>query len=173
MNAPNNQQAFQVQNDCGSDFVRARNAFLDRFADLESAISKLLVQSGSIPSLNEPFGNRLKAFRDLENATLIAKCRIAQRNQIADGIAKILPIRNDLVHSRMHVTDLGGVPVALFVNSQLTHDPDAPARILTNVRLDQLSQKMAQFAEKIGTLRQPISKPSSPPPPSPGAASGP
>ncbi|WP_296676163.1 hypothetical protein [Novosphingobium sp.] len=155
------------------EFALARNDFLDHFADVEGAICKILQKNGT-PQINkEPFGNRLKAFREVQNTTLVAKCRISQRNQLADSLAKILPLRADIVHSRMHIAQLDGMPVALFVNSLLTHDPDAPARILSLQRIKQLSAKLVNHAKTLDLLRKPINPASSPPPPSPGVAVGP
>lgn len=155
------------------DFALARCAFLDRFADIEALICRILSQDGSLPASREPFGNRLKIFAQVSKPNLIAKCRIGHRNSIVDAISKILPIRADLVHSRMHVAKLDSVPVALFINSQLAHDPDAPARILSLERIKQLTASLDKQAKAIETLKKPVNQASSPPPPSPGEAGDP
>lgn len=155
------------------DFAIARTEFLDSFADLEAGVAKMLEKAGAAPSLKEPFSHRLKAFKEIDKVSVVAKCRIGQRNSLAAGIAKILPIRADIVHSRMHVNELDGRPVALFVNAQLAPDQDAPARILTLDRLQQLTKLLAGYLAKLSDLKRPINPASSPPQPLPDVAGGP
>jgi hypothetical protein len=156
-----------------TDFVIARSQFLDRFADLEAGISAALQKAGTPPNLKEPFGHRLKAFKEIEKVSVIAKCRIGQRNDLVEAISKILPIRADIVHSRMQVSALEGVPVALFVNSQFAADPDAPVRLLTLERLQVHIASLSRFLERLQEMKRPVTPASSPPPPSPGATAGP
>lgn len=152
------------------DFSLARSDFLDSFADLEAAIWVKLEKSGMSPIAREPFGNRLKAFRELPSGSQIAKCRINQRNQLADAVAKILPIRADLVHGRMRIAILDGEAVAMFTNATLAGDEDAPVRILTLARMRSISERLQRHTQTVGLLSKPVNPPSSPPPPSQDAA---
>lgn len=155
------------------DFALARSDFLDSFADLEAAIWVVLDKSGTMLTAKEPFGNRVKSFRELQSGTQLAKCRVNQKNQIADALLRLLPIRADLVHSRMQISVWDGEPVAIFTNAALADDPDALKRIMKLARLKTLTEKLRHYSEVTRSLRKPINPASSPQPPSPDEAGDP
>lgn len=155
-----------------SDFTFARCGVLDHFARLESDIARVLLSCGKAPS-GEPFGQRLKAFRTADKTPLIAKTNLPLRDQIADSIAELLPIRADVVHAEMRLGTLQGKPVAIFVNAQHVNDMLPLARVISLDDFAAIKRKIIAIREKIVTLGRKISPASSPPPPLPGAAGDP
>jgi len=153
------------------DMALARNDLLDAFADLEMTISRILRSCGIAPS-NEPFGNRMKAFRSAEKTNLIAKANLGQRDQIADEIAMLLPIRADIVHSRLRASRVEGHVVCYFINSQEASSDYPSGRLLSIAQIQSLIERVIKLTERVGKLKL-INPASSPPPPSPGAASAP
>ncbi|MFZ5744170.1 MAG: hypothetical protein ACOY7T_06780 [Pseudomonadota bacterium] len=139
------------------DFALARSDFLDAFSAVESSICRILERAGIGCKSNEPFGNRLLAFGQIEKADLLAPSRIGQRNNLVRGVGKILPIRADVVHSAMRVDRLGEEAVAIFVNAQVAHDPDAPMRVLSLDRFRKHTSKLEDYAKQLEVLNKPTS----------------
>ncbi len=154
------------------DMALARNDLLDAFADLEMIISKILRSCGVSPG-NEPFGNRIKTFRTAEKTTLIAKANLPQRDQIADEIAALLPVRADIVHSRLRACRVEGHVVSYFINSQEASSDYPSGRLLSLTQINSLIEKVDKLTERVGGLNRATNPPSSPPPPSQGATGGP
>lgn len=150
------------------DFVLARNDFLDCFAELEAVIGRILKSCGQSVS-NEPFGNRLKAFRLAEKTTLIAKANLAHRDHIADAIAELLPIRADVVHSTMRLATFDSRTVALFVNAQQAYSQCPQARIIDLSQLRALAREMRDLRKRVSELAKRANPTPSPSGPTPGA----
>ena len=166
------QQAITDPATCGAtEMLIVRNDFLDAFADLESAVVRVLRSCG-VPAKGEPLSHKLKAFRTAEKTPLIAKSNLSQRDQIADDIAALLPIRADVVHSRMQLCTIDGQTAAIFVNGQESGLLFPPARVLNLSDMRQLVAMTHRLVERIAGLKR-INPASSPLPPSPDAAGGP
>ncbi|MDE2411567.1 MAG: hypothetical protein KGM18_07310 [Sphingomonadales bacterium] len=153
------------------EFLIARNDFIDAFADLEVAVCRVLRSTGQNPK-SEPFGQRVKTFREAEKTHLIAKANYGARNQIADEIFAILPVRADIVHSRMNTHRIDGQLAAVLTNVQDAGAEFPTARILTLAQFKQLVSRITQFTQRIAALGK-INPASLPQPPSPGAAGDP
>lgn len=154
------------------EFVTLRSAFLDAFSDLETEVITILKSAG-ISSSNEPFGNRVQKLREADKTPRIAKANLGVRDQITDGITELLPIRADIVHSRMRIGILDGQPVALFINSKEASNSDALTRILTLKRMQGLVALVERLVKRISDLGRTANPASSLPPPSPGVTGDP
>lgn len=164
-----NQETFKSQvGPDAIDIYLLRNEFLDAFAELETAVFRVL-HSCAKPATSEPFSQRVKAFRTAEKTGLIAKANLSQRDQIADGIVNLLTVRADIVHSVMKISNVDGCDTAIFVNAREASADFPLARSLTVNDLRDLIQKVKQLNNQIANLRS-VNPPSSQPPPSPGAA---
>ena len=148
-----------------------RSDFLDACANLEAAVCRILRSCGDARS-TEPFGHRVQAFRKAEKTNLIAKANFGQRDQIADAIAELLPVRADIVHSAMKISLLDGQTTALFTNARTASDDYPVVRLLKAQDFRELIRRVANLTARTGTLGR-VSPASSPPPPSPDAAGGP
>lgn len=154
------------------DFALLRSDLLDAFSDLESEVSMILRSAGIAPS-NEPFGNRLQKLKEADKIPRIARANRPARDQIVDSLAELLPIRADIVHSRMRLARLDDEPVALFINAQEAGTDYAPARVLTLTQMRQLVTLVNRLGKRIRDLGRTVNPASSPPPPLPGAAGDP
>ncbi|MBK9011755.1 hypothetical protein [Novosphingobium sp.] len=163
LQAISNQEALD-----GIELLLARSDFLDAFADLETAVLRVLRSCGTVPK-GEPFSQRVKALKTAEKTTLIAKSNHAQRDQIADEIMALLQIRADIVHSRMSIRTIDGKLAAFFLNVQETGALFPACRILNHSELKQLSSMVTRLTERISALNR-VNPASSPRPPSLGGA---
>ncbi len=155
----------------GTELLLARSDFLDAFADLEIAVTRILRSCGTVTK-GEPFSQKVKAFKTAEKTTLIAKSNHAMRDQIADEIFGLLQIRADIVHSRMTIRIIDGKVAASFLNVQEAGALFPPCRILIHSEIKQLIEMTNRLTQRIRALNR-ASPASSPPPPSPGAAGAP
>ena len=149
-----------------------RSEILDAFADLESLICSFL-KDARLSSKASHFGARVEAFKMIEGITRIAKANYSKRDRLAEDIAGLLPIRADIVHSRMRICVIDGFPAAIFVNSQNKSEAFPPRRILTADELGTMCSKILHIVAELGTLQRVSNPASSPPPPSPAAATAP
>ena len=155
----------------GTELLLARSDFLDAFADLEAAVTRILRSCGTVTK-GEPFSQKVKALRTADKTTLIAKSNHAQRDQIADEIFALLQIRADIVHSRMTMRIVDGKVAASFLNVHETGAPFPPCRLLFHSEIKQLIEMTNRLTQRIRALNR--SNPASwPPPPSPGAKAAP
>lgn len=148
-----------------------RNDFLDACADLETAVCRVLRSCGDARS-TEPFGHRVQAFRKAEKTNLIAKANYGQRDQIADAIAALLPVRADIVHSAMKLSTVDGQAMALFTNARAASDDYPLVRMLKAADFRELIRRVASLTARTAGLGR-ISPASSPPPPLRDAAGDP
>jgi hypothetical protein len=156
-----------------SDFCHARSDVLDAFADLESYVSAMLRLAGKSVSKGQCLGQRMQVLRGLEASSQLAKSNFAMRDRIVDEISDLLPVRADIVHSRMGECSIDGQKAAVFMNSHDSAEPFPMPRFMTIADLKRLAAIIQKQTEKLKTLNRNPNQPSSPPPPLPGAATGP
>lgn len=153
------------------DLTLLRASFIDEFARVEAAVAGILSSIGTVHN-GEPFSQRLKEFRKAEKTAMIAKANLNQRDKIADDIAAILATRADIVHSAMQIRVVDGQHTAVFVNAKEAGTDYPCARLLSPNQFRELVYKLQCINKRIAALGR-VNPPSSPPPPSPGAAGGP
>ena len=154
------------------ELAAARSAMLDAFGDLEARICKFLKDAKQAPKA-QPLGAKVEAFKSLPSMPQIAKANMTKRDSLAEEIAALLPIRADVVHSRMTLHNIDGKQAAIFVNSQNRSDAYPPCRILTESDLCRITKEILHIVSELGNLGRVVNPASSPPPPSPGAAGAP
>jgi hypothetical protein len=148
-----------------TDVALARSELLDAFSDLEARISGLL-KVGKADVKCQHLGAKVELFRKLQGISH------PKRDQLAGTTADLLPLRADIVHSRMQIRTIDGTATGIFVNSQNQNEVHPLCRLLTAEDLRQFIRKLAQLTDELGKLGR-VSPASSPPPPSPDAADGP
>ena len=149
-----------------------RSDILDAFADLECLIYSFLKDS-KIVSKAPHLGARLEAFKTIDGISRIAKANYTKRDRLADDISALLPIRADIVHSRIKTCVIDGASAARFVNSQNACVDYPPNRILMADELREICYRIKCIVAELGTLGRVTSPAPSLPPPSPAAAGGP
>ena len=154
------------------EWLQARNDILDAFADLETRIAFILKRAKNLPPKGQCLGQRLEIFRTVKANSEIAAANLARRDTLVNSIAELLPVRADIVHSRMKIHLIDGSPVGIFVNSHDANEKFPQNRLLTLAEMRCLVNSVQELTESLSKLSKP-NPPSSPPPPSPGAAAGP
>lgn len=154
------------------ELIVARSAMLDAFGDLEARICCFLKDAKQLPK-SQPLRSKIEAFKSLPGMPQLAKANLAKRDTLADEISQLLPIRADVVHSRMTRHDIDGKQAAIFVNSQNRSDAYPPCRILTEGDMRRITKDVLRIVTELGNLGRVVNPASSPQPPSPGAKGDP
>ena len=131
--------------------VVARSEFIDAFAELEEVVSRILRSAGHAPK-GEPFCQRIKTFRGLDKSPLIAKPNFGARNQLADAILALLPVRADIVHSRLDVRMIDGLAAAMLTNAHESGTEYPTCRVLTATQFHELTNRIVRYTQRIGAL---------------------
>lgn len=132
---------------------RARSEFLDAFGGLEAQLLKLL-RSGKKPVNAAQTTALLEAFRKLEATPLIAKANLPKRDTLAARIDELLPVRADIVHSRMIVHMVGNDCEVRFVNARNSHEKHPQSRNLTIAQLEALIRDVGALTDELSGLNQ-------------------
>ena len=148
-----------------------RSQVLDAFSEIELAIARLLIAAGNQPK-GPHLGSMVEAFRKIEGIPGVAKANHPKRDDLANKICELLPVRADIVHSQMKVCRVDGVASAQFVNSQNASQSYPECRLLSVKHMIDIANAARTIASGIAQLNR-INPPSSPPLPSPGAAAVP
>jgi len=155
-----------------AEVALARSDLLDAFSDLEARVTRFIAQ-GKLGTKGQHFGAKMLLFGNLEGIGLIAKTNYAKRDQLADKIISLLPLRADIVHSHMKLAKVDGIVTGVFVNSQCSDEAHPPCRLMTANDLRQFTRNLSKLAGELDNLKRAISLASSPPQPSPGAKGAP
>jgi len=155
-----------------AQFQQLRSKFLDAFADLESFIAVMMNHAGkAVPA--QHLGCRLNEFRKIEPNSRLARENLDRRNQLADKISALLPLRADIVHSTMRVSIIDGEPSAIFINAQNLAERSPPCRVMSQADITQLQEQVRDLTAQLRTLNRSPSPASLQPRPLPDAASAP
>jgi hypothetical protein len=149
-----------------------RSKFIDAFGQIETNVAAIL-KAGGISPCNTPMSQRLSEFRKLAANARLAKQNLGRRDQLAEKIALLMPVRTDIVHSVLTGCIVDGMVTAKLVNAQLSGDRLPPCRLLNESDFDRLIAEAGKIANDLLALAKPLNPASSPPPPSPGAAGDP
>lgn len=150
----------------------ARSELLDAFADLEAAIC-VFIKDAKLAPKAQHLGARIEAFKAIDGIPRIAKANYSTRDKLASEVAALLPVRADIVHSRMRPCLVDGAPAAKFINSMQELEDFPLCRILTVDELRTMASKVLRIVTQLSQLGR-VSNPASlPPPPSQDAAGDP
>ena len=83
------------------EWLQARNDILDAFADLEARVAFILKRAGKLPPKGQCLGQRIEIFRTVKANSEIATANLVKRDTLANSISELLPVRADIVHSKM------------------------------------------------------------------------
>jgi hypothetical protein len=155
----------------GADaFHRERSKCIDAFAALEEAIIVILTGL-AIKSGSETFGQKLELLSKAKANPRISKAKIQALQSMLPRCKALGELRNDIVHSRLQIEQLGEETRACFTNTRHCLSGSQTARLFT---LSGLRSVRSEAVDLASELQKILTNPaSSPPPPSPAAAGGP
>lgn len=147
-----------------------RSRLLDAFADLESNVIKLLAKGkGPFLPASAPLGQKIEALKELDmNQPLPKNCK-PKLAAICAEIMPMLEVRANIVHAKLVMCDGDGIQYAKFCNTMNCDKPYPEIRMLSGDDFDAFNKSIHRMSNQ---LRQILNPPSSPPQPSPDAASG-
>lgn len=151
-------------------FHRERSKCVDAFADVEQAVILILRICGAKVG-GEPFGAKIQKLRDVAPSPKISRAAVAKMPEVIERCAEIANLRNDIVHSKLKIAILDDEHKACFVNLREDDKSSQTARIMSLAGLREVAGQMTALANDLRLLI--ANPPSSPPPPSPGAAGDP
>jgi hypothetical protein len=151
-------------------FHRERSRCLDEFVALEEALTGYL-QSLGIRADGMPLGQKQKRFNDHIKTNCSALADYEKFKGIAARCSSSIAIRNDLVHSRLHIVSIDGANCACLINVGQPRTETIESRIVSLIALQALTKLVKENASALrGLTPNPAS---SPRPPVPGAGGGP
>lgn len=130
-------------------FHRERSKCMDAFAAIEEAVIKLLAQS-DIKFGGEPFGQKLELLRKIKASPKCSRQRIARILVLQSRCAAFNELRNDIVHSKLQLAEIGNSQQACFTNLRECQSGSQTARLFTLEGLRALSAEMLALAEELG-----------------------
>ncbi|MCW1381659.1 hypothetical protein OLX02_02365 [Novosphingobium sp. KCTC 2891] len=125
-----------------------RSRTIDAFASIEIRIEGLLSKidrSGKCDRL----GAKIEALRKTSPQGPYSAARKAAVDKVLEQISKLLPLRNDLVHSPMLVRKDAGKSVAVFSNPNALCDFSTVTREFEAPRLQALACKASHLAKEL------------------------
>lgn len=132
-------------------FHRERSKCVDAFADLETAVIRLM-RAAAIKSGGESFGQKLDKLAKAKANPQLPKASISKLPLLLKRCETICALRNDIVHSRLQMAVIGEEHRACFVNLRECESSGQTARIFTLPGLRDLSAEMTDLARELGTL---------------------
>ncbi len=128
---------------------------LDAFANLEAIVCKLLKAANNEPPKNQPFRPKLDEFAKITGISQIATANLHKLALLVAEIKDLLPVRADIVHSHMQISNIDGTPSAMFTNSQNACETYPSVRILTLRQLHEIEREVLKIVDRIKALNRP------------------
>ncbi|WP_225206812.1 hypothetical protein [Novosphingobium huizhouense] len=123
-----------------------RSRAIDAFAQAEATID-LLLRKLNCQAKGELISSKIERLRKAKPNSAIPQERKSNVDLALADLAQLLPIRNDLVHSKMHVRTDGDHVVACFANPNLQCDYSSFQREVSAPRLQALTSRAAHLAK--------------------------
>ena len=123
---------------------------MDAFAAFEEALAHRLDHSGSLCAGNS-LGQNLKILAKTSTTGGSSDGTSDRIRAIIEGCEAVIPIRNDLVHSRLHLISIDQVNHVCLINTANARSTLPEARIVSLSALQTLTKKMLEAAR---TLRE-------------------
>ena len=146
-------------------FHQARSKLVDAFARIEAKVIKSLDRAGR-PIKGDTVATKLRALRDAATDTSLAAV-----SDSLDRLASLISVRADLVHGAMVLIDIDGERFANFRNARESVNKAQKATQISYKNLKSFADELEQISLALDRLK--FNPPSSPLPPSPGAATDP
>lgn len=125
-----------------------RSKAIDSFAQAERAIDILAKKLNASVKL-DMLSHKIDAVRKAKPNAAISEERKAAIDKHLGELSALLCIRNDLVHSPMHIQKVDEGAVATFANPNLQCDFSSFSRIIPAPRLQALAAKVANLAQNL------------------------
>ena len=130
-------------------FHRERSKCIDAFAALEEAIISILV-SLKLKSGTETFGQKLDMLAKAKAHPQFSKARMQALQLLLPRCKSLGELRNDIVHSRLQIAELGDETRACFTNTRHCLSGSQTARLFT---LDGIRSVRSEATELASALR--------------------
>ena len=151
-------------------FHAERSRCIDAFAAIEEAVISLL-RILEIKSGGEPFSHKLEILRKAKPNRQFSDARLLQLTTLLPACVELNALRNDIVHARLQMAEIGGEFRACFTNARECMAGSQTARLFTLEGLVEVQGALTKLAVELNQIL--INPASSPRPPLPGAAGGP
>ena len=133
-------------------FDRLRSRVIDSFGLLEQKIDSALYEKG-IDKKSKPLGLRIADLQaSLTSDPKFSAAQSARLEKWLTGIKRVMPVRNDLVHSPMELRNHDGQIVACFRYCALAEPYFPVHRLLTTEELSQLVQQLGHMRNQLKQL---------------------
>ncbi|PEQ11223.1 hypothetical protein B2G71_18215 [Novosphingobium sp. PC22D] len=152
-------------------FHRARSRCLDAFAGAEAAVVMIMARTGE-SNLTVPLGAKVEALAKLKPDPTYSNNAKKTVDGELEKLRPLLCVRADIVHARMEIVTIDGDVHARFANAAVLWHPYPTFRLLNYRQFGELTATVEAIAAKLRDVAS-VSRASSPPRPSPGAAGGP
>ena len=144
-----------------------RGKFLDKFVMVEQWAVDILAAAGQKARINQPFGQKLKAVRDLASGTPSPFKTPDRVLSHLEGFEPFLALRARLAHAfqaTAQIDDQGDVVIFTPVHSSTL---DRLSVVLSREEMTRLTGKLAKIAKELADQKLKSANPSSPLPPRP------
>ena len=131
-------------------FHRERSRCVDAFALAEAHIAAILTRGGEKCS-SEPLGAKLEHLRKLKTSPNYSAANKKRVDELLVAISALLPVRADIVHSRLVLVEIEGVKHAQFLNAVESAQPFPTVRLLTFDQMRDLTRRVDELAGKLKT----------------------
>lgn len=125
-----------------------RSKTIDAFARAE-AIIDVLLKKLNVPTKADMLSAKIEALRKAKHNAVVIEDRKTKIDQLLVELCKVLPLRNDIVHSPMIVEKVGEDISATFANPNLQCSFSSYKRVITGPRLQALATKVDQVAKTL------------------------
>ncbi len=167
MNAPIEKHTGVEEIDTGlATFYRLRSEILDRFADIER-ILLVYVSSSSQKGfcVTSPLGHKIEAAKKVPAGPRRSKELKIKADQELSKLAELLPLRADMVHSRMEMAvTVDSQFIAIFRNTKDVTSSHPEALVFNHKELQNFVTKVATLEKSLAqslTAQNPPPKPKS------------
>jgi hypothetical protein len=151
------------------DFARQRSRYLDIFSEAELRLSQLYIKLG-LKKHDGSFGQKVGELSSLKPSSGLSKTTTLQIRAICADLSRHVKMRNGLVHATMSVGTKSNEDVAFF---QKTSDAATNNPVYFVMSFDDFAMAIEALNDLTARLQATVIRPSSPPQPKQGAASGP
>lgn len=132
-------------------FHRERSRCIDSFAGLEEAVISILVNL-KLKSGSETFGQKLELLANAKAHPQFSKARILKLQVLLPGCKSLGELRNDIVHSRLQIAELGDETRACFTNTRHCLSGSQTARLFTLQGLRSVRNEATELANLLRTV---------------------
>jgi hypothetical protein len=130
-------------------YHRERSKCLDALVTCEEVVISLLVKA-EVKFGGEPFGKKIEKLRKAKVGKLYCEQMKSQTDALLVRLEELMNIRNDIVHARLRLENIGGVEKACFINARECTNGTQTARLFSLDSLRDVTRKASKLAEELG-----------------------